>query len=268
MRLQRMNQVVNETPEEIIKQLEAKGFKKKKTRGACMYYRKDGERYAVVATNHKNTPNDKVLIIVEDAVVKKLGYPSIYLKSRNDGKEVPCIYMKSIKKYKTLHRVMIDTELDIDHINSNVYVCIFENLRPCTKKQNNLNSSRCVIIEDIVRNGVICYGHKVEVDEKQMRELIPLGFKIQSNSERTGKYILESPLCNEVVSACQIYTEAEKILLEGTDMVQFVYDIMNDFSRTLNLLIHHYVLHDITKEEAYKMNLLYWSMLLDGVQAA
>lgn len=268
MLFQKMLTIMNETTEEIIRRLEEKGFKKKKTPGMCVYYCKKGEKYTFAVTSHSYSPEEKVIIIVEDALVRKQGYPSITLKPRNDGKGVPYITRKDTGKYEPLHRILVDTELDVDHINSNIYLCISDNLRPCTKKQNNLNTSRVVDIEDVEKGGITRYRYTVEADAKQMRALISLGFVIQSKNKKTGKYTLESPLYGEVVRACQGYTETERILRKGTDMEQFVYDLKNDFSRTLNLLIHYYIFHDITEEEMYEMNLRYWSTILDNVVAA
>ena len=37
-----------------------------------------------------------------------------------------------------------------------------------------------------------------------------------------------------------------------------MYDITNDFRDTMYLLVHHYILHDISYEEMYQMNKEYW----------
>lgn len=56
-------------------------------------------------------------------------------------------------------------------------------------------------------------------------------------------------------------------LYKGTVDEDFVYDIENDFSGTLGLLIHYYILNDITKEEMYELNLEYWRNKLDNAPA-
>lgn len=261
----KLNIVVKETTEEIIMQLLEKGFEKMTTRGNCVYYRKDGEKYALAVMHHRNDSKDKVVIIVEDAEVSRLGYPCIILKSRHDSKKIPCIRYNG--KLVALHRHMLNVASDIDHINSNVYVCIFDNLRPATQKQNCLNTRRMAKIREYEyreQGKFAGYGFEVRISENQAEELVQIGFTVKIRNRKRGEITMQSPLHMCQVRAYQDYTKAEKILLKGTDMEQYVYDIQKDFSQTMNLLIHYYILHDITEEEIYEMNLLYWSMRLDN----
>lgn len=265
MLLSKLQKIMCETPEKIIRRLrKEKGFKKI-SRGVCEYYHEEGTKYTIIVTYYENTPNNKVLIIVEDAMVKKLDYPRIYLKSRNDGKDVPCIFIEGEKKPKALHRIVYGTEKDIDHINSNIYVCIFSNLRPCTKKQNNKNRRCSAKVEKHYYSSGEYAGYRYEVrlDESQAEELLKLGFTMKPRSRRDGKITLQSPIREEQAMVYRDYAKAERILLKGTDMEQYVYDIENDFSETLNLMIHYYIFHDISEEEMYEMNFLYWEMRLE-----
>lgn len=54
------------------------------------------------------------------------------------------------------------------------------------------------------------------------------------------------------------YRNTARELYKGTGFEDFVYDIRNDFSETLGLLIHYYILGDITETEMRQMNLDYW----------
>lgn len=252
--------IVNETAEDIVKQLEAKGFKKIKTVGACVYYRKDGEEYTIAHTGQNR------LVIVEDAVAEATGYQSIFHKPRKCG-DVPARAVEG--EPLPLHRSILG---QIDHINHNPDCCVSWNFRVCSTEENNKNRRCSAKIKEYEykEQGLFAgYRFEVRVDESQTEELLQIGFTVKPRSRRKGKITLQSPLRMRQVRAYQDYTQAERILLRGTDMEQYVYDITNDFSETLNLLIHYYVLHDITKEEMYEMNLMYWDMKLEEeVQAA
>lgn len=64
------------------------------------------------------------------------------------------------------------------------------------------------------------------------------------------------------------YRDTARVIYKGTELEEFVYDIENDFSKTLGLLIHYYIFGDITKAEMYQMNLAYWRDTLDNTPIA
>lgn len=70
--------------------------------------------------------------------------------------------------------------------------------------------------------------------------------------------------CDGSVDDYIAYRDSAKEQYKGTDMEEFVYNIENDFSETIGLLIHHYIIQDISKEQMYQMNLDYWRDKLDN----
>lgn len=249
----KMKEIISETTEDIVRLAKEQGFKEKGTDGACIYYLKDGEEYTLARTGQNR------LIVVADDLVREIDFQSLFHKPRKCG-DVPARAVNG--EPVPLHRSELG---EVDHINHNTDFCVRWNFRECSSEENNKNR-RCSakIKEHYYYTGEYAgYRYEVRLDESQAEELLQIGFTVKPRSRRKGQITLQSPIREKQVMAYLDYAMAERILLKGTDMAQYIYDIKNDFSETLNLLIHHYVLKDITEEEMYEMNLLYWEIRLE-----
>ena len=135
--------------------------------------------------------------------------------------------------------------VQIDHINHNQSCCIKENLRPCNNKQNTINrQDRC---------GVWEYGDEEEIYYYAYDLVMDGCIKKRYDSK---------------VDCFLGYRDTARVLYKGTGFEEFVYDIENDFSETFNLLLDHYIFHDITENEMLQMNLAYWRDTLDNAPIA
>lgn len=248
-----------------VEDIERAGFVPKPTRGGAMYYIKDGVRYAVVVANRLG---DEYMLIVENDRFKELGYPSIFLDDKTGRNMlVPCI--QNGCKYIRTHNLLLPVWAGkhVDHINHNRFLCTGSNLRYSTPLENSMNSQgRCEIYvyPDIYK---YTYGLKVDVCEKdKIAWLRGIGFEERG---RTSKKItlVSNAVHDFMVDSYLAYRDTARELYKGTGMEDFVYDIENDFIKTTGLLIHYYILGDITEEEMHKMNLDFWRDRLDNAPA-
>ena len=96
--------------------------------------------------------------------------------------------------------------------------------------------------------------------QPQVRIIIPKlknhGFSITAD---TGTWFeVKSPSFQSKADCYLAYRDTARAIYKGTELEDFVYDIENDFRETFNLLLDHYIFHDITEAEMYQMNLEYW----------
>ena len=242
--------------------LMSRGYVEIGTRGKCKYYVKDGEKYAVAIAVYKEI---EYPLIVENDVFRELGYPSIWVCKKNEKMFVPSI-QSGIGCKKRIHNLILPVKegMDVDHINHCRSFCTESNLRYCTPEANGWNSARAVRM----RNSVRGYRFKLLL-QSNVRHAIPElkkhGFSIMD----TGTWFsVESPDFLSKVDCYLAYRDSAKVLYQGTGMERFVYDIRNDFSETFNLLLDHYIFHDITENKMLQMNLDYWRDTLDNAPIA
>lgn len=233
--------------------LMSRGYVEIGTRGKCKYYVKDGEKYAVAIAVRKGT---EYPLIVENDVFEKLRYPSIWMNKRTNKMLVPSIQVCK-RKYISIHNRVLPVQgrLEVDHINHNRFFCVESNLRYCTKDANAKNRASAVIIREV--NGAYqfllsepAYGKEISDDLKNR------GFNIiVYNGIRCA---VKDITFKSKVDCYLAYRDTARAIYKGTELEDFVYDIENDFSETFNLLLDHYIFHDITEAEIYQMNLEYW----------
>lgn len=178
---------------------------------------------------------------------KSVGGILVYIEDnehRDDYSHVPRIRLNG--KDKMLHRVVMNAQKDVqvDHINHNQCCCIEKNLRCCTNEQNTINrQDRCGV-----------WGYSDE-------EGTYYAYDLEANGCNKKRY-------DSIVDCYLGYRNTARELYKGTGFEDFVYDIRNDFSETLGLLIHYYILGDITDGEMDQMNLDYWRDTLDNAPIA
>ena len=240
--------------------LKSCGYVEISTRGKCKYYVKAGEKYAVAIAIYKD---DEFEIIVENDVFRELGYPSIWISKKNSKMFVPCIQVGS-GRHMHIHNLLLQDEWCVDHINHNRFFCVTSNVRSCNSEANAMNSARAVGIKESNWG----YWFRLTLQTKAryaVPKLMKDGFK---KIEDIGTWcVVESPVFQSKVDCYLRYRDYARELYKGTGMEDFVYDIENDFSETIDLLISHYILGDITEEEMHKKNLDFWRDKLDNAPA-
>lgn len=130
--------------------LKKQGYKERRTQGEAVYYVKDGEDLVIVFGMHLSK---EFKVLLDRRTCEKIKWRSIFINEKGDGKLVPSVKYKG--KTESLHKMCMQAhgvqknanETDIDHINHNRFDCRFENLRFCTRNQNQLNRSSSNITE-------------------------------------------------------------------------------------------------------------------------
>lgn len=198
-------------------------------------------------------------LLLDKSLCEKIGYTSISLVRSKEGAELmPCVNYKGEKNIR-ISRIALGMEgagkeIQVDHINRQRLCSLSENLRICNNSENSRNKDNATPIRLYNEK----WYYELEVTSNQMSLLEKGKFSQVGDKKAKGVIIVNSvPFTSKVDAENSCYEVLQK-LYEGTSVKDFIYNIKNDFSRTLNLLIHYYALGDITKEEMYELNLLYW----------
>lgn len=210
------------------------GFTPKYTRrkSGTTYYVSDNCEYVLASIR------DNHLVILDKETYESIGGISIHMKFKEyHNDKIPAI-PRIIKDNKEvpLHRVVTNAQKDVqvDHINHNQSCCIKENLRLCNNRQNTINrQDKCGVWEYSDEEGTY------------------YAYDLKANGCNKKRH-------DSIVECYLAYRDTARAIYKEKELEDFVYDIENDFSKTLGLLIHYYILGDITKEEMYQMNLEYW----------
>jgi len=235
------------------------GFEMKSPRkGNAIYWVRKDIDYVLVKIWTKDIPR---LVVIDKETYIEIEGKSIFMNQRKpESPHVPCIQSK--KKLKSLHRCVLEGSdgTQIDHINHCQGFCVKDNLRKCTNQENSMNRYD--------KLGVYIPGHFYEIEvevgnEGFITELKREGF-VEKRSKNGKTVKMTSPSFDSIVDCYIDSTEKHKALYKGTRMEEFVYDIKNDFTNTIGLLIHCYILQDITEEEMFRMNEDYWRDLVKG----
>lgn len=233
------------------------GFKEIKTRGRCVYYIKPDCKYAVAFVVNKDTGEDDI-VLIPSWLPEKIEYSSIcFNRRKNNDSLVPVVRFEGKNKY--LHKVMMeilngeksDKEKKYDHINVCRNCCIEENIRLASDLQNSGNMSKTLSCAYSQKNSI--YLSVKLTDAKKIQSLKALGLTVIENSN--GKVeIYSKPYPNRATWYSDM-KKAQKIIYGS-----FLYNILNDFSHEygIHLLVHQYVLKDITEAEARQFNYEYW----------
>lgn len=237
--------------------LKSIGFKEIKTRGRCVYYIKPDCKYAVAFVVNKDTGEDDI-VLIPSWLPEKIEYSSIcFNRRKNNDSLVPVVRFEGKNKY--LHKVMMeilngeksDKEKKYDHINVCRNCCIEENIRLASDLQNSGNMSKTLSCAYSQKNSI--YLSVKLTDAKKIQSLKALGLTVIENSN--GKVeIYSKPYPNRATWYSDM-KKAQKIIYGS-----FLYNILNDFSHEygIHLLVHQYVLKDITEAEARQFNYEYW----------
>lgn len=229
-----------------------------------VYYVCDIREYVLASTS------EGYRIILDKETYENIGYKSIYVcyKEYYNDESSPIPYICNGAKCVKLHRDVMNAPkgVQIDHINHNQSCCIKENLRRCNNKQNTMNrQDKCSIYGISDTNGLSGYRYDLAVDVYENDKIILIGDMGFEEVKRTSKEVIfRSPVFQSKVDGMLSYRDNKRLLLKGTGMEKFVYDIENDFRETIDLLIRYYILGDITKEEMHQMNLEHWRNKLDN----
>lgn len=129
--------------------------------------------------------------------------------------------------------------------NGRFYIPFVEKGNNLSLHRNVMNANKKVPVDHISHNPYCCIKENLRLCNRKQNSL---------NSRRRCRV----KNCKSRVEGCLAYRESARALYKGTEKENFVYDIENDFSETLGLLLHYYIIGDITKEEMYQMNLDYW----------
>lgn len=233
------------------------GFKEIKTRGRCVYYIKPDCKYAVAFVVNKDTGEDDI-VLIPSWLPEKIEYSSIcFNRRKNNDSLVPVVRFEGKNKY--LHKVMMeilngeksDKEKKYDHINVCRNCCIEENIRLASDLQNSGNMSKTLSCAYSQKNSI--YLSVKLTDAKKIQSLKALGLTVIENSN--GKVEIYSKPYPNRATWFSVMKKAQKIIYGS-----FLYNILNDFSHKygIHLLVHQYVLKDITEAEASKFNYEYW----------
>ena len=235
------------------------GFEKgSRHKGKAIYWVRKDVDYVLVKTRTKNTSG---WVIIDKETYIEIEGKSIFMNQRKPkSPHVPCIHADGEKK--SLHRYVMGGPdgTQIDHINHCQGFCVKDNLRKCTNQENSMNRYD--------KLGVYIPGHFYEIEvevgnESFITELKREGF-VEKRSKNGKTVKMTSPSFESIVDCYIDSTKKHKALYKGTRMEEFVYDIKNDFTNTIGLLIHCYILQDITEEEMFRMNEDYWRDLVKG----
>lgn len=233
------------------------GFKETKTKGSCVYYTNPECEYAVAFIPNPDTCEDDI-VLMPGWLPEKIDYRSIYFNCRkNNDSLVPMINYHGRCKY--LHKVMLeiltDNELGkdkkYDHINVCRNCCIEDNIRIATDLENSGNMSKTLSCAYSQKNSI--YLSVKLTDAKKIQRLKALGLTVIENSN--GKVEIYSKPYPDRATWFAVMKKAQKIIYGS-----FLYNILNDFSHEygIHLLVHQYVLKDITEAEARQFNHEYW----------
>lgn len=230
------------------------GFKETKTKGSCVYYTNPDCKYAVAFISNPDTYEDDI-VLMPGWLPEKIGYCSIYFNRRKKNDSlVPMIRHNGKCKY--LHKVMMDilegkNNNLYDHININRNCCIEDNIRKATDLENSGNMSKTLSCAYSQKNSI--YLSVKLTDAKKIQSLKALGLTVIEKSN--GKVEIYSEPYPNRDTWFSIMKKAQKIIYGS-----FLYDILNDFSHEygIHLLVHQYVLKDITEAEARQFNYEYW----------
>ena len=233
------------------------GFKEIKTRGRCVYYINPDCKYAVAFVVNKDTGEDDI-VLIPSWLPEKIEYSSIcFNRRKNNDSLVPVVRFEGKNKY--LHKVMMeilngeksDKEKKYDHININRNCCIGDNIRIATDLENSGNMSKTLSCAYSQKNSI--YLSVKLTDAKKIQSLKALGLTVIEKSN--GKVEIYSEPYPNRDTWFSVMKKAQKIIYGS-----FLYNILNDFSHKygIHLLVHQYVLKDITEAEASKFNYEYW----------
>lgn len=233
------------------------GFKEIKTRGRCVYYINPDCKYAVAFVVNKDTGEDDI-VLIPSWLPEKIEYSSIcFNRRKNNDSLVPVVRFEGKNKY--LHKVMMeilngeksDKEKKYDHINVCRNCCIEENIRLASDLQNSGNMNRTLECAYNQENR-IHFSVKL-TDAKKIQKLKALGLTV--TEKENGKIEIYSQPYSDRNTWFSVMKRAQRIIYG-----RFLYDILNDFSHEygIHLLVHSYVLNDITKKEARQFNHDYW----------
>lgn len=235
------------------------GFAETPTRGSCVYYTKSDCEYAI-ASVWNNEYGEYSMVLMPEWLPSKIGYCSIFFNRKKCGDDglMPTIIYKG--KNKSLHRVMmeihlnkeIDKDCKYDHINVCRSCCTIDNIREATDLQNSGNMFKSLERIAYSQEDKIYLQVKL-TDTKKIQRLKNLGLRVNPmNDDIVG---MSSP---EYPDREMYYRVAKTVqmIIYG----KYLYNILNDFKHEygMHLLVHQYVLKDITKEEACEFNYQYY----------
>ena len=246
----------------------ASGFTKHKARRSkrCFYFTHSLCKYAVVyiySADYKWVNK----VIIPAWLLEALNYRSICFKNRKDYRRSPSdeetpVVTSDDGDTVYLHKFMLEiatgrglgSELKYDHINGSRLCCIEENLRIASDVQNSGNMARtlqCATKEIKKINFSV-----TSLDAGQEQELKDMGLKVKRSANSKGALVSSKVYTNKD----EWFTDMKKAqrIIYG----DFLYDILNDFCKYSNcygvdLLIHRYILGDMTEEEIRLFNFIY-----------
>lgn len=236
------------------------GYKVRLPKRRChtRYFVNDNEEYVLAEVQEVG---ERVWVIIDRDTYEQIGGSNISMKYRKTAS----IYFPSIKldgDTVSLHRLVLGAHgnYQVDHINQCQMFCVPENLRECTNTENSINRRDKLGVESYPVKGRHVSNYRIKVAEGNESFIAYLkneGF-IRDRNRAKGMVVMKSPFFDSKLDCYIDSTAKHKKLYEGTRLEEFVYDITNDFRDTMYLLVHHYILHDISYEEMYQMNKEYW----------
>ncbi len=238
--------------EELIK----RGYRKRKVRANCStdYWVSDESPY-VFAIAH-DTKGNAYPVIVEKSLCEKINWKSISI--RDEGKKIPyCNIRIEGKVYKrNLHVLLMqdkltDDELEIDHIYHTQYIVTYDTLRVCIKIENACNKSNRKKPK-IYKRKKIFRDKEATISNSVVNQLKQRGYNVEEVSSTILNkpiYKVESPEFNSIEEL-----EQEMDIYEDLKYGAFKYKPEEDFTDSIDLLIRHYILGELTKEAMIELN--------------
>lgn len=238
-------------------------------KGETSYYSKESSAYALGVIGDLN--NGGYMVIMDRELFERICNKNIILNRQDIYKPpVPCIIISG--KNVRMHRLQVDTSIytQVDHINRNQSCCCKFNLRACNNSENNMNRCREMYAKYESFGGIKeyeGYAYEMIVDNSRVNiisELKGKGLRECGTRNKGSAVLLKSRLFDSKVDCLLSYRDNNRLLHRETRLEQFVYDIENDFSDTLGLIVHCLLLENITEDEMYQMNLANWRDKVDS----
>ena len=235
------------------------GYKVRLPKRKCnaKYFVNDNEEYVLVQVQEEGK---REWVIIDKDTYEQIGGKGIYMNRRKDTSPyLPCIWLDT-KVFLHTFVLRVYGNHQVDHINQCQKFCVLGNLRECTQTENNMNRHNSLNV-GIVKSNDVYVGYNYTIDvEASNKDFIDWLAGEGFVCDTCGKKIvtMRSKIFENEVDCYINSTVKYKKLYEGTRLEEFVYDITNDFRDTMYLLVHHYILHDISYKEMRQMNEEYW----------
>lgn len=246
------NIVLDDGNEKLIK----RGYRKRKVRANCStdYWVSDESPY-VFAIAH-DTKGNAYPVIVEKSLCEAFNWRSINIRPKGG---IPTPYYnitRGGKKIIDLHVALMEDEYtedkpEVDHIYHTRFLVTKDSLRVCTAVENACNKLNRRKPKIYKRKLVFC-DKGVVLSDSVVEKLKQRGYTIQGAGSTLGGEPMYNVISPELNSTGELEQEME--IYEDLKYGAFKYKLEEDFTDSIDLLIRHYILDELTKEAMIELN--------------